>query len=68
MNFLLPDGNHSRLPPGKVGFDSHETGAWLAGLFDVYMSDPAPVPIRVLDDHLFLISRVRRYLDAHLPG
>ena len=50
MNFLLPDGNHSRLPPGKAGCDSHEAGAWLAGLFDVYMSDPAPVPIRALDD------------------
>ena len=50
MNFLLPDGNHSRLPPGKTGFDSHEAGEWLAALFDVYMSDPDPVPIRVLDD------------------
>lgn len=55
MNFLLPDGNHARLPPGKVGFDSHEAGAWLAGLFDVYMSDPAPVPIRALDDLVKLL-------------
>ena len=50
MNFLLPDGNHSRLPPGKAGTESHEAGTWLARLFDIYMSDPDPVPVRVLDD------------------
>lgn len=55
MNFLLPDGNHSRLPRGKAGFDSHEAGAWLAGLFDVYMSDPDPVPVRALDDLVKLL-------------
>ena len=55
MSFLLPDGNHSRLPPGKPGFDSYEAGKWLAGLFDVYMSDPDPVPIRVLDDLVKLL-------------
>lgn len=55
MSFLLPDGNHSRLPPGKNGFDSHRAGAWLAGLFDVYMSDPDPVPVRVLDDVVKLL-------------
>ena len=55
MSFLLPDGNHSRLPPGKNGFDSHRAGAWLAGLFDVYMSDPDPVPVRVLDDLVKLL-------------
>ena len=50
MNFLLPDGNHSRLPPGKAGTESHEVGTWLARLFDIYMGDPDPVPIQVLDD------------------
>lgn len=55
MNFLLPDGNHSRLPPGKAGTESHEAGTWLARLFDIYMSDPNPVPIRVLDDLLKLM-------------
>ncbi len=55
MSFLLPDGNHSRLPPGKNGFDSIQAGAWLAGLFDVYMSDPDPVPVRVLDDLVKLL-------------
>ena len=55
MSFLLPDGNHSRLPPGKTGFESHEAGAWLAELFDVYMGDPHPVPVRVLDDLVRLL-------------
>jgi uncharacterized protein len=55
MSFLLPDGNHSRLPSGKTSFDSHDAGEWLAGLFDVYMSDPDPVPIRVLDDLVKLL-------------
>ena len=55
MSFLLPDGNHSRPPSGKTGFDSHEAGEWLAGLFDVYMSDPNPVPVRVLDDLVKLV-------------
>ncbi|MCY3818412.1 MAG: radical SAM protein [Gammaproteobacteria bacterium] len=55
MGFLLPDGNHSRLPPGKAGFDSHDAGAWLAGLFEVYMKDADPVPIRVLDDLVKLL-------------
>ena len=50
MSFLLPDGNHSRLPQGKAATESHEAGTWLARLFDIYMSDPDPVPIRVLDD------------------
>ena len=55
MSFPLPDGNHSRLPPGKTGFESHEAGAWLSNLFDVYMSDPHPVPVRVLDDLVRLL-------------
>jgi uncharacterized protein len=55
MSFLLPDGNHSRLPPGKAGFETHEAGEWLAGLFNVYMSDPDPVPIRILDDMVKLL-------------
>ena len=50
MDFLLQDGNHDRLPQGKAGFDSTEYGEWLAGLFDVYLADPAPVPVRILDD------------------
>ena len=69
MSFLLPDGNHTRSPPGKAGFESHEAGAWLAGLFDVYMSDRDPVPVRVLDDLVRLLlggSATREGMGADL--
>ena len=71
MSFLLPDGNHSRLPPGKAGFHSHEAGAWLADLFDVYMSDSDPVPIRVLDDLVKLLlggSATKEGMGSDLNG
>ena len=50
MDFLLQDGNHDRLPPGKARFTSTEYGQWLNRLFDLYIADPSPVPIRVVDD------------------
>lgn len=50
MDFLLQDGNHDRLPTGKSHFTSTEYGEWLIGLLDLYLADPSPVPIRVLDD------------------
>ena len=50
MDFLLQDGNHDRLPPGKAHFDSTEYGQWLVRLLDLYLADPSPVPIRVIDD------------------
>lgn len=54
MDFLLQDGNHDSLPAGKKGFDSVEYGAWLTGLLDLYLADPSPVPIRILDDSIKL--------------
>ena len=54
MDFLLQDGNHDRLPPGKASFDSTEYGQWLTSLLDLYLADPSPVPIRVVDDVLKL--------------
>ena len=54
MDFLLQDGNHDRLPPGKSGFDSTEYGRWLMGLLDLYLADPSPVPIRLVDDTIKL--------------
>ena len=54
MDFLLQDGNHDRLPPGKACFDSTEYGVWLIGLFDSYLADPTPVPVRVFDDMIKL--------------
>ena len=54
MDFLLQDGNHDHLPPGKSSFDSTEYGHWLIGLFDLYFLDPSPVPIRLVDDTIKL--------------
>lgn len=54
MDFLLQDGNHDRPPPGKESFDSTEYGEWLAKLLDLYLDDPAPVPIRIFDDMIKL--------------
>ena len=50
MDFLLQDGNHDRVPPGKTHFTSTEYGQWLIRLFDLYLADPSPVPMRVVDD------------------
>ena len=54
MDFLLQDGNHDRLPPGKSHFSSTEYGQWLIGLVDLYLTDPSPVPIRLVDDTIKL--------------
>ena len=50
MNFLLQDGNHDRLPPGKSHFTSTEYGDWLVRLFNLYISDISHVPIPIFDD------------------
>jgi len=54
-DFLFRDGNHSRIPVGKTSFDSLEYGQWMTRLFDLYMADPNPVRINILDDHTRLI-------------
>ena len=55
IDFLVRDGNHTRLPPGKANIQSTEYGRWMVGLLDVYLSDPAPPRVRVLDDMLRII-------------
>ena len=55
VDFLYRDGNHSRLPYGKVSSKSTEYGQWLSRLLDVYLADPTPLRIRLLDDMLKLI-------------
>ena len=55
IDFLYRDGDHSQLPYGKASFQSTEYGLWLAGLLDIYLSDPAPIRIRLLDDMIKLI-------------
>jgi Arylsulfatase regulator (Fe-S oxidoreductase) len=55
MDFLMQDGNHDRLPQGKSSFESTEYGNWICELFECYISDPAPVPIRFFDDIIRLL-------------
>lgn len=50
MDFLFQDGNHDKLPVGKRGFVSTEYGNWLHSIFLLYINDPSPVPIKILDD------------------
>ncbi len=55
IDFLVRDGNHVCLPPGKTSIRSTEFGRWMMGLLDVYLTDPEPPRVRVLDDMLRLI-------------
>jgi len=55
IDFLYRDGNHSQLPYGKASVQSAEYGLWLTQLLDIYLADPTPVPIRLLDDMLKLL-------------
>ena len=55
IDFLVRDGNHARLPPGKKSVDSTEFGRWMASLLDIYLSDPDPPRVRILDDMLRLL-------------
>jgi len=50
VDFLCQDGNHTRLPQGKKSFYSTEYGEWLSRLVDIYLADPQPIRIRILDD------------------
>ena len=55
LDFLVRDGNWDQLPFGKFGADSTEYGEWLARLLTVYLRDPAPPRVRILDDMLRLV-------------
>ncbi len=55
IDFLVRDGNRVRLPSGKTSVDSTEFGRWMVGLLDVYLSDPEPPRVRILDDMLRLV-------------
>jgi uncharacterized protein len=50
VDFIYRDGNHSRLPVGKSSVNSTEYGQWIVELLDVYLADPFPIRIRILDD------------------
>jgi uncharacterized protein len=55
VDFLYKDGNHSKLPIGKVSPYSTEYGSWMLRLLQAYLSDLNPLPIRILDDMLKVI-------------
>ena len=55
LDLLYRDGNHSRLPYGKVSFQSTENGKWLAKFLDIYLADKKPLEVRLLDDMIKLI-------------
>ena len=55
FDLLYRDGNRSRLPSGKARLSSTEFGEWMAELLSIYVRDPQPPRIRVLDDMMRLI-------------
>jgi uncharacterized protein len=55
VDFIYRDGNHSRLPYGKLSAATAEYGEWMSRLLDVYLADKNPIRIRVLDDMIKLI-------------
>lgn len=55
IDFLVRDGNHTRLPAGKAQAGSTEFGCWMSGLLDVYLSDPNPPRVRIFDDMLRIL-------------
>ncbi len=54
LELLYRDGNHSQLPYGKASFQSTEYGQWLTALLEIYLADPKPLRIRLLDDMIKL--------------
>lgn len=55
VDFIYRDGNHSRLPYKKKSLQSTEYGQWIGKLLDVYLADPNPIKIRILDDLIKLM-------------
>lgn len=55
VDFLYRDGNNDVLPVGKASFVSTEYGDWMGRLLDIYLADPNPIRIRILDDMLKLL-------------
>lgn len=55
IDFLVRDGNWDHLPFAKRSANSTEYGQWLSRLLHVYLMDPVPPRVRILDDMLRLI-------------
>ena len=57
IDFLYRDGNHTQFPPARRQCNRRSMVAGSAQLLDIYLADPTPIPIRVLDD--MIEARVR---------
>jgi uncharacterized protein len=55
VDFLYRDGNHTSLPYGKGSVESDAYGRWMAEILDLYVNDPEPMRIRMLDDMMKLL-------------
>jgi uncharacterized protein len=55
IDFLVRDGNWDGLPFGKASPTSTEYGGWLSRLLALYLADPHPPRVRLLDDMMRLL-------------
>lgn len=55
IDFLVRDGNWDGLPFGKASPTSTEYGGWLSRLLALYLADPHPPRVRLLDDMMRLV-------------
>ncbi|WP_331274473.1 cyclophane-forming radical SAM/SPASM peptide maturase YhhB [Sphingobium sp. JAI105] len=55
IDVLVRDGNWHRLPFGKASPGSTEYGDWLSRMLGVYLTDPTPPRVRLLDDMMRLL-------------
>lgn len=64
IDFLYQDGNWARFPPSKSSAESTEYGDWMGRILDLYVNDPSPPRIRVLDDMMRLILGGQAYKEG----
>ena len=64
LDFLVRDGHWDQLPFGKDSSDSTEYGLWLSRLMRIYLEDPEPPRIRILDDMLRLLLGGRSHKEG----
>jgi len=55
VDFLYRDGNYTKLPYGKESPLSLEYGHWMVRIVDLYVADPSPFRIRIIDDMMKLL-------------
>lgn len=67
IDFLLPDANHQRPPPGRVDRPSIYVD-WLVDAFDVWFDEFAHLPVRTFDQLLRSIAGLPSGTDAYGLG